>query len=94
MQIKWTSPAQTDLYQAFEYITQENPSAALSVIDRIEEGVNNLAKYPEIGRRGRVAQTRELIVPRTPYIVSYRVKSNQVDILAIIHSSRRWPDNF
>ncbi len=94
MQVIWTSPAQTDLYDAFEYIIQGDPQAAQSVLNRIEESANNLARHPEIGRAGRIAQTRELIVPRTPYIVSYRVQSNQVEILAIIHSSRRWPDSF
>lgn len=94
MQVKWTTPAQTDLHEAFTYITQENPLAALSIIDRIEQGVNNLARHPEIGRSGRVAQTRELIVPRAPYIVSYRVKLNQVEILAVVHAGRSWPDRF
>ena len=36
--------------------------------------------------------TRELIVPRTPYIVAYTVIGAQVMILSVIHGSRRWPD--
>jgi len=47
---------------------------------------------PGLGRPGRVEGTRELVVPRTPYIVAYTVIDDQVMILSVIHSSRRWPD--
>ena len=42
----------------------------------------------------RVEGTRELVVPRTPYIVAYTVIGDEVMILSIIHSARRWPDRF
>jgi toxin ParE1/3/4 len=47
-----------------------------------------------MGPPGRVAGTRELIVAGTPYIVAYRVAASQVDALAVIHASRRWPQAF
>jgi hypothetical protein len=37
---------------------------------------------------------RELIVPRTAFIVPYRVRGGVVDILAVIRASRQWPDAF
>jgi len=94
MQIIWTSPARSDLYAAFDYISQDNINAALLVIERIEESVEHLSQHPEIGRKGRVNGTRELVIPRTPYVISYRVKHDKVEILAVIHGSRKWPDNF
>ena len=42
-----------------------------------------------MGRPGRVAETRELIVRN--YIVAYRVKDETIQILRILHAKREWP---
>ncbi|WP_348232164.1 hypothetical protein [Trichocoleus sp. DQ-U1] len=47
-----------------------------------------------MGRPRRVPGTRELVVTRTPFIVSYRVIGDRVEILAAIHVARRWSDSF
>jgi len=47
---------------------------------------------PALGKAGRVAKTRELVVAGTPYIVIYRVKDNRLEILRIFHGARQWPD--
>ncbi len=44
-----------------------------------------------MGRPGRIEGTRELIISHTPYIVIYRVKE-QVEILRILHTSKRYPE--
>jgi toxin ParE1/3/4 len=62
--------------------------------ERIEEAVSGLSSHPELGRPGRVPQTRELIVSGTPYIVPYRIKEDVVEILTVLHAARRWPDRF
>ncbi len=46
-----------------------------------------------LGRKGRVAETRELVTPGTPYIVVYRI-TVRVEVLAIVHAARAWPKNF
>ncbi|HCU24030.1 MAG TPA: type II toxin-antitoxin system mRNA interferase toxin, RelE/StbE family, partial [Deltaproteobacteria bacterium] len=38
--------------------------------------------------------TRELIIVGTSYLVPYRVKKDRIEILAVMHGSRRWPENF
>jgi toxin ParE1/3/4 len=45
-----------------------------------------------MGRKGRVAGARELIV--TPFIVACRVKKDAIEVVAIIHGARRWSDSF
>ncbi|WP_016918795.1 hypothetical protein [Methylocystis parvus] len=37
--------------------------------------------------------TRELPLAELPYIVAYRVKSDGVEILTIIHTAQKWPDD-
>ena len=94
VKIRWTRLAVEDLNLAYEYVATENPSAAHAVIARIESAVNVLCAHPEIGRSGRVEGTRELIISGTPFIVAYRIASNRVEILAVIHGARRWPTSF
>ncbi|WP_205527239.1 type II toxin-antitoxin system RelE/ParE family toxin [Solimonas sp. K1W22B-7] len=74
-----------------EYIAADNPQAAVATVIHIQRTVALLADNPGLGRAGRVAGTRELIVPDTPYIVPYRVRGKDIDILRVFHARRRWP---
>jgi plasmid stabilization system protein ParE len=46
-----------------------------------------------MGRVGRVEATRELVISNTSYLIIYRVKEESVEILRILHSSRKYPEN-
>ena len=73
-QIVFTVPAQKDLKSIKQYICCDNFSAAQEVIKYILECVENLKDNPSIGRAGRVLRTRELVIPKYPYIVPYQVR--------------------
>ena len=77
-----------------ERIAADNPAAAVLMIGRIRAAVEMLAAFPAIGRAGRVAGTRELIISGTPYIVPYRVEGDRVQIITVLHGAQRWPDRF
>jgi len=64
------------------------------MVGRIEQAVTQLGDHPNLGRAGRVAGTRELIVADTPFIVPYRVHEGSLEILAVFHGSRKWPEEF
>ena len=70
------------------------PPAAARTGERIESATRNLAQHPEMGRRGEIPGTRELVIPGLPYIVVYRVQSDKVQVLRIFHSKQKWPDAF
>jgi toxin ParE1/3/4 len=57
----------------------------------IERDVQLLASHPALGRPGRVAGTRELVVAGTPHIIPYRVREGRVEVLRVFHASRKWP---
>lgn len=61
---------------------------------RVHEAVSGLAAFPRQGRPGRVIDTRELVVPRTPFTVAYRIVSQTVEIVAVIHQAQQWPESF
>jgi plasmid stabilization system protein ParE len=62
--------------------------------DEIVSQVSRLTDYPELGRRGRVQGTRELVIARTPFVVPYRVNRNDIIVLRVLHGARRWPRRF
>ena len=94
MRVVWTRPATRDLEAIGDHIARDNRRAADRVVNRIRNRTRDLAQYPLLGRAGRVANTRELVIPDTRFIVVYRVGNDQVEILAVFHAARRWPDAF
>ena len=94
MRIRFTEQAYRDIEAIYRYIAEHDPIAAQKTLDRIKSIIDQLPSHPELGRPGRVEETRELIVPSTPFIVAYQLSVRFIDILAIIHTSKRWPDSF
>lgn len=94
MKVRYTRQALSDLVEVYESIAADNPLAAGRVIAEIEAETNRLAEYPQLGRAGRVEETRELVIARFPYVVAYRIDAAEVQVLSIIHSARDWPDTF
>ncbi len=94
VRVKWLRAALANLDAEAEYIAQDSPAAAARVVTRIQRAVENLRRFPALGRPGRVMGTREQVVPETPYIVPYRVRNKVVEVLRIFHGSRRWPRHF
>lgn len=89
----WSPEAIDDLAALRAYIEQDDPAAARRLALHIIHNVEALLpKNPELGRPGRVPGTRELVIPRTPFIVPYRVHSGVIQILRVFHGARRWPE--
>ncbi len=60
----------------------------------IQKSVQLLAEQPGIGRPGRVAGTREMVVSGLPYVIPYFEQDGSVIILRIMHASMKWPEFF
>jgi len=90
--VRWSDEARDNLKASRQYIARDSPAAAKEVAARIKGAVKHLATYPEMGRAGRIMGTRELVVRGTPYIVAYRFREGAVEILAVLHSARDWPE--
>lgn len=89
----WSPEAVDDLNSLRAYISEDNPAAAQRVALHVIHNVELLLPAnPEMGRPGRVPGTRELVIPKTPFIVPYRVQGNMLQILRVYHAARPWPD--
>ena len=94
MSIVWSKLALADLRNIKAYIANDNPNAASRVVKTIIIHVESqLGIFPASGRTGRVKGTHKFAIPRSPYIVIYRLKDKQIDIVRIHHTSRLWPED-
>jgi toxin ParE1/3/4 len=94
VQIQWSANAAAQLHAAHEYVAEDNRDAAQQQSSAVIRAVEQLAQFPEMGRPGRVAGTRELVVQGTPLLVAYTVGRDRISVLAVLHGARRWPLRF
>lgn len=94
MHVVWLEDAVNDLKMIGDYIAEDDPEAAYRVLTQIQAAADSLSRHPEMGRPGRVEKTRELVIAGLPYILPYYIKKNEVRILAVLHTSRKWPGDF
>jgi len=95
MRVVWAPEARDDLQALYDFIANNDPDAAASIVARILTLIEtHLPVTPNIGRPGRIEGIRELVVAGTPFIVPYRVRDDAVEILRVYHAARRWPSAF
>lgn len=91
MTIQWAGPALDDLESIRAYLGRKNSRAVKKVLARVFDAVEALETTPWVGRIGRRPHSRELVLVDIPYIVAYRVRAGQVEVLRVLHTSRSWP---
>lgn len=94
MQIKWLRKALLNLEDAHDFLAKENPVVAQEFIQETYRLTGLLATQPAMGRSGRVAGTRELVIQKYPFIIPYRVQGNEVQILRVFHTRLRLPSHW
>jgi plasmid stabilization system protein ParE len=93
MKIILSPLANQDLDDIESYIFKDNPTAAVDVILRILDKIQNvIVLNPSIGRKGRILGSREFVMPDLPYVIPYRVKDETLEVIRIIHTSREYPN--
>lgn len=94
MRLRWTRRAERDLDDIAAYIGQDSAAAAARVVlEIIDQTETQLTRQIALGRPGRVLGTRELVIGALPYIIPYRVRETDIEILRVLHTSRRWPSD-
>ena len=90
MKLVWSRPAAADRREIRSWIAQDNPAAALRLDQRLSEAAQYLVDHPDLGRPGRLAGTRELVIHQN-YILVYDLIGDLVRVLRILHAARQWP---
>jgi toxin ParE1/3/4 len=97
--ISVTRRASRDLIGIHEYINQNSPQNAVSVLERLFADIDSLEYLPhrcKVHRDDRNANrvVRSMVAP--PFIIYYRILENEqiVEVLAVLHGARRQPRSF
>ena len=88
-EIRWTNEAETWLKDIYDYIAQDNPSAAANVVEGIYEKAQLRKEYPEIGYKYRSESEGEIrILLYGHYRIAYLLVGNgPIDILGVFHGA-------
>ena len=92
MHVRFSDTAEADLDNIRDYLEPRNAAAFQRILTGIITAAYQLADFPFLGRVGRVEETRELSVPRTPFIIVYWLADEyHIEILNILHDRQQWP---
>ncbi len=88
MKLRWLRRANASLEDSADRIAEHDLDAAARFVSRIRSAADSLRQHPHLGRPGRVAGTRELVVTGTNYLLPYRVVADEVQILHVLHGAQ------
>jgi toxin ParE1/3/4 len=88
--LRWEVEASRQFEDALAYISAFNASAAVRLRADALRKVELLRRLPEMGRKGRVAKSREL-VDHPNSIVIYTVRTETIDIVGFLHARQLYP---
>lgn len=89
MKVHWTATAHKHLDGIFAFIAQDSARYALMMVDRLTRRSQQIADFPFSGRtvpEYEDESVREVL--EGPYRIIYRTKSDQIDVLAVVHGAR------
>jgi len=92
VRVHWTHTAIAHLLAIYEHIAQDAPLYAQRMIDRLTKCSEQIAVFPQSGRmvpEYAAPDIREVI--ERPYRIIYRIKTDQIDILAVVHGAQLLP---
>lgn len=89
--IRWTRAAAGDLEHIALYLQEHRPALAQPTTIRLYQAAASLANFPNRGRVGRLAGTRELTAPPLPFVIIYTVAAGVVSIARVLHGAQSWP---
>jgi toxin ParE1/3/4 len=94
-EVRYLTTAVRDLEDIFDYIARDRPAAAVSLLEKFDHSISQLADFPELGvvpKDGRLKRIGYRISMLTieNYLVFYVIKSKAIQIRRIIHGARRY----
>lgn len=93
MKLAWSRKAAGDVSAIFDYIARDSRIYATRMIARIEEAALAASNQPESGSPVEEHSHSDLRqVLAGPYRIIYRLESEQIVVLTVIHGARRLRD--
>lgn len=92
MRVHWTDNAIGHLAAIHDYIEKDSLLYARRMVDRITRRSEQIGAFPRSGRVVPEYETEDVreVIER-PYRIIYRIKPDQIDVLAVMHGARLLP---
>ncbi len=94
--VLWTAAAEDDLHRIIEFISVEQPEAAMEILKRIKEAAGELDQFPGTGlivsallMQG-ISRYREMVIK--PWRLIYRIQDRKVYVVTLIDGRRNVED--
>ena len=92
MKIIWSPLAVERMTEIADYISRENPTAAVSWVKAVFDKVENIKQFPYVGRifpEANRKEIREILFKN--YRIIYRVGTEHISILTVRHGKQLLP---
>jgi addiction module RelE/StbE family toxin len=93
MKVNWTAAALEQLRDIHSFIARSSPQYATRAVDRLISRSQQIANFPHSGRvvpDVTDVNVREIVEGQ--YRIIYHVLESEIDIIAVVHGARRWPE--
>jgi toxin ParE1/3/4 len=94
MRVNWTAAARAQLRDIHTFIARSSPRYAKKIVDRLTRRSQQISSFPRSGRvvpEANDVNIREVL--EGSYRIIYHLLDDEVDIIAVVHSARPWPEN-
>ena len=92
MTVRYSSRAQNDLSDIFQYLGERSPSGARNVMRAIYASIAFLAEQPQASQETNRPGVRAKIVSRYSFKIFYRIGDDHIiEIIHVRHAARRPP---
>ena len=90
LELIWEPDALDQFDSIIDYVAERHLAAAERLERMFRDKAETARRFPEIGRPGRVAGTREIIV-HPNYLIIYQITDSAIDIIRVLHSRQQYP---
>lgn len=90
--LHYLSNALEDLRSLHNYLSKNDSAQASQVMDCLRQQHLQLAEGDIVGKPSHLPNLFELPCQSHPYMTIYRTRDEALEILAVVHVSRQWPN--
>ncbi|PYP84085.1 MAG: type II toxin-antitoxin system RelE/ParE family toxin [Blastocatellia bacterium AA13] len=86
--LSFTSQAEQDLVDIYDYIADDNPRAAILVMNQLEKRCKSLRLQPKVGRERNYIAPGLRSITESHYVIFYRLMPDEIQVIRVLHGAR------
>jgi len=86
-EIRWHKEARLEAEAAASFYRERQPGLEVRFLDSLEDALRRIQRHPLIYRKVE-GDLRKCKLPHFPYGIVYRIRSETIEIIAVMHTCR------